>query len=234
MSETTAAVMNLPKAKEAFLFTSRLNLTVLTGKQARDLPEFLENLKSASGAIIYHHTHHFIQQHQFLSPEPPNDFAYWVTNVLQEDILGEKLAALNVIQYPTITSLKEKIVATIENYLNEHPDFRAAPPGEEFNFMRSITFFIPTPYKANDLQEFLDSIQKISVHSLYFHMFEARLRLGRESNDFSSWLENSLGEHRLAQTIANLDPYTHTLEGLRRTLSRIISKRLEELRHAHA
>jgi hypothetical protein len=31
-------------------------------------------------------------QHQKLSPEPPNDFAHWVTTALQEDELGERLA----------------------------------------------------------------------------------------------------------------------------------------------
>ena len=38
-------------------------------------------------------------QHQYLSPEPPNDFAYWVSNVLQEDRLGEQLAAIDLIQF---------------------------------------------------------------------------------------------------------------------------------------
>jgi hydroxymethylpyrimidine pyrophosphatase-like HAD family hydrolase len=220
------------KAKETFTFTNRMNLTVLTGRSARDLAEFLEYLKVAPGSVIYHHTHHFIQQHQYLSPEPPNDFAYWVTNVLQENILGEQLAAIDVIQFPTITSLQEKLVKTVENYLNRNPNLRTAPSGEEFNFMRSITFILPTDCRADTLTEFRDALKGISVQSLYFHIFEARLRIGRISNDFSLWLEGSLGEQRLAQSIASLDPYTHTLEGLRQTIIRMINKRLEETGHA--
>lgn len=232
MYETTIDV-ELPRAKEPFNFTSRLNLTVLTGRQARDLAELLENIKIAPGSVIYHHTHRFIQQHQTLSPEPPNDFAFWVTNVLQENILGERLAAIDVIQFPTIRSLQRKLITTIEDYLNHNPDLRAAPPGEEFNFMRSITFVLPTPYCARNLAEFADALSKISVHSMYFHIFESRLRLGKVSNDFSLWLESSLGEDKLARKIATMDPYTSTLEGLRQNILRMIKKRIEELRHAY-
>jgi hypothetical protein len=232
MYETAQASKALPQAKESFHFTTRLNLTVLTGRQARDEPELLENIKTASGSVIYHHTHRFIQQHQFISPEPPNDFAFWVTNVLQEDILGERLAAIDAIQFSTIRSLQEKLISTIETYLEKNPNLRTAPSGEEFNFMSSITFILPTPYTAHNLQEFYDDLDRISIHSLYFHIFEARLRLGRRTNDFSLWFEKSLREDKLAQTIAGLDPYTYTLEGLRQHLRRLIHKRLEELGYA--
>jgi len=233
MHETALSNVILPRAKEPFCFTSRLNLTVLTGRQAHDLAELLENIKTAQGAVIYHHTHRFIQQHQALSPEPPNDFAFWITNVLHETVLGERLAAIDVIQFQTIRSLQNKIISTIEDYLEKHPDFRTAPPGEEFNFMRSITFVLPTPHTARNLAEFADALGKISLHSLYFHIFESRLRLGKQSNDFSLWFENSLGEMKLANEIAGMDPYTSTLEGLRSRIVRLIEKRLKEMGYAY-
>ncbi len=232
MSTNDKRTRELPKATQPFVFTSRLNLTVLTGRKARDLAELLENIKTAPGSVIYNHTHHFIQQHQYLSPEPPNDFAFWVTNVLQEDVLGEKLAAIDIVSFPTIRSLKEKIAATIEDYLNRTPNIRTAPEGEEFYFMGAITFVLPTRYRACDLREFCEALQKVSVHSLYFHIFEARLRLERRTNDFSMWFEDSLGEHALAQEVSNLDPYTHTLEGLRARICQMVQKRIEELYHA--
>lgn len=233
MQETARTAVEMPRATETFHFTSRLNLTTLTGRQARDLPELLENIKTAPGSVIYHHTHRFLQQHQTLTPEPPNDFAFWVSHILQETVLGEQLASIDVIQYPTIRALQQKLIETIEHYMEVHPDFRIAPSGEEFNFMGSITFVLPTPHQANTLQEFIEALQKISIHSIYFHMFEARLRIGRPTNDFSLWLENSLGEKKLAQEIAHMDPYTNTLDGLRHRISRLINKRLEETAYAH-
>ena len=99
--------------------------------------------------------------------------------------------------------------------------------------MRSITFIMPTCYVVNNLAEFYDALQKISVHSFYFHMFEARLRLGKLSNDFSLWLDESLGLKELSKKIASLDPYTYTLEGLRRRISQLVKKYLEEYTYAY-
>jgi len=64
------------QAEEPFRFYTRLHLSELTGLRAATLVQFLGLLKTVSGSCIYHHTHRFLQQHQYLSPEPPNDFAY--------------------------------------------------------------------------------------------------------------------------------------------------------------
>jgi hypothetical protein len=81
--------------------------------------------------------------------------------------------------------------------------------------MKSRSFIVPTPYEVYDLKEFALAISRISVFALYHHMFEARLRLERGTNDFSNWLEKELGETSLARSISRLDPYTQTLENLR-------------------
>ena len=93
------------KAKEPFKFCTRLHLSELTGLRATTLGQLLALIKEVPGSCIYHHTHRFLQQHQYLSPEPPNDFAYWVTDILGEDELGEKLASIDTMQYPTIRNL---------------------------------------------------------------------------------------------------------------------------------
>ena len=80
---------------------------------------------------------------------------------------------------------------------------------------------------AHDLREFVESLRKISLGALYFHMFESRLRLGRGLNDFTIWLKDSLGETELGDQIARLDPYTYTLEGLRTSLIQLIEKRIK-------
>src|ERR1700687_1126106 len=118
---------------QPFRFLTSLNLTLLTNRRARDLAELLEHVRAVPGSVIYYHTHHFLVQHQYLSPEPPNDFAYWVTNVLQEDRLGEQLAAIDLVQLRTIRALRERIIAVIEHYLDERKQLRAAPDGAEFH-----------------------------------------------------------------------------------------------------
>src|SRR3990167_3178117 len=111
----------LAQAKQPFKFYTRLHLSELTGLKASSLEQLLELIEEVSGSSIYHHTHRFLQQHQFLSPEPPNDFAYWATTTLGEEKLGERLASIDTIQYTTIRSLREKIVKTIQENLTNKP-----------------------------------------------------------------------------------------------------------------
>ena len=220
----------LIKAIEPFRFYTRLHLSELTGLRALNLNQLLSIIKQVPGACIYHHTHRFLQQHQYLSPEPPNDFAYWVSNVLGEDELGEKLASIDTIQFSTVRSLRDKIITTIEDYLknNMSAKLKFAGEGEEFHFIKSVSFVLPTNYIAYDLGEFVDIFKNITIDSIYFHIFESRLRLEKKTNDFSNWIETSIGDKVLSDRISRLDPYTHTLEDLRKTIIKIIKQKLRD------
>jgi len=217
-------------AKEPFRFYTRLNLSELTGLRATTLSQLVGLIKTVPGSCIYHHTHRFLQQHQYLSPEPPNDFAYWVSEMLGEDALGEELASIDTVQFSNIRSLREEIIKTIENYLENKPSSRLkfASQGEEFHFIKAVSFVLPTHYVANNVKEFVQILKKITIDSIYFHVFEARLRLEKETNDFANWIETVLGDKELADEIARLDPYTRTLEDLRNTLILVIEKRIAE------
>lgn len=226
-TKTSNTTETLVHTADAFHFFTRAHLRELTGLKARNLTELLEHVKTVPGSVIYHHTHHFLQQHQYLSPEPPNDFAYWVTQALRHDRLGEKLASINTCDFSTIRELRERIVQVIETELGHGKDHNQAPEGNEFYFIRSVSFVLPTPYFAHDLVEFLDGLKHVTIDSLYYHIFESRLRLERPTNDFSEWLA-SLGEKELAVQITRLDPYTHTMEGLRNRLIQMIQKTINQ------
>lgn len=216
------------KAKEPFQFYGRLHLAELTGLKAANLHEFVQLLKIVPASCIYHHTHQFLQQNQYLSPEPPNDFAYWVTEVLGDRELGEILSSINTVQFPTIRSFRERMIIAIEEHLKARPSaqIRFAGEADEFHFIKSVSFIFPSSYIAHDLNEFADILSKISLASIYFHMFEARLRLEKETNDFSFWIATSIGDKDLADEISRLDPYTYTLEDLRRTIIGIVKWKL--------
>jgi len=220
----------LVRARDPFMFYTRLNLSELTGLRASNLGQLLELMKTVPGSSIYHHTHRFLQQHQYLSPEPPNDFAYWIAGVLGEDELGEMLESIDTIQYSTIRALREKIITIIAEYMEENPmsKLRFAQEGEEFHFIKSVSFIISTGHVANDLREFADILNHVTVDSIYFHIFEARLRLEKGTNDFSNWIEESIGDHDLTARVSKLDPYTHTLEGLRKKIIKLVEKRISD------
>jgi len=224
--------MPLKRTKEPFRFYTRLHLRELTGQKASNLSELLTIIKEAPAAVIYHHTHHFLQQHQYLSPEPPNDFAYWVREVLNEDVLAEQLSSIDTLEFGSVSSLRDKIAEVIEKYLTKAKRKEtAAPEGEEFYFIKSISFILPTDYVAYSLREFRNILKKITINAIYFHMFEARLRLEKKTNDFSLWLKTALDEPGLAKTISELDLYSHTMEGLRAKIIGLIDRRLKDARN---
>lgn len=222
----------LKKAGKPFRFVTQVNMTEITGRKARDLKDLVKHLKEVTGSVIYYHTHRFLEQHQFLSPEPPNDFAYWVTTALQEVELGELLAGIDTVRFNSIRALREKIIETIERHRAANPVERVAPAGQELYFMQSISFMLPTPYEARDLSEFLEALKKVSIHSLYHHIFEGRIRPPLGVNDFSNWMENDLGEIQLARAIHGMDPYTQTLDSLRHRIIALIEARLREVLNA--
>jgi len=86
---------------------------------------------------------------------------------------------------------------------------------------------MPTAYVAHDLREFVQILKFISLNSLFFHIYEAKLRLGKISNDFSLWLSESFEEKELAEKIMSIDPYMHTIEDIREKLVSIIENHLE-------
>lgn len=216
------------KANEPFRFYTRLHLSELTGLKALNLPELLNLIREAPDSAIYHHTHRFLLQHQYLSPEPPNDFAYWVSTAIGDDRLAEKLASIDTVKFLTIHDLRDKIASTIENYLKIYPNSskRLASENEYFYLMKCVSFVFSTPYVANDLKEFVEILRKIAIDSIYYHMFEARLRLEKKTNDFSLWIDGAIGDKELANKILKLDPYTYTLEELRKTIIRMVDKRI--------
>lgn len=216
------------KAKEPFRFFEREHLKELTGLRASTERELADVLKTAPDSVVYYHTHHFLEEHHFLTPEPASDFAVWVGDTLGDEMLGEKLANIDAFEFPTLEALRERIINVIEEHLLAGGDARRAPDGREFYFVKSVSVVMPTPYRARDLREFVEGLRKLSLGSLYFHIFESRLRLGRPTNDFSEWFEGSLGEHELADRVARFDPYNHTLEDTRSLLILLIEGRLSQ------
>jgi hypothetical protein len=207
---------------EPFRFYARLNLVELLGRRAATVCELLAGIRDVPGASIYHHTHRFLQQHHFLSPEPPNDFAYWISGTLGLDDVGERLASVNTVRYRRINDLRARYVELLEEVVAARRNsWPVCQEGEEFHFMSCRTFITPLPAVAADAREFLDILRRISVNSLYYHVFESRLRLGNGANDFAVWFE-ARGEHDLAAALSRLDPYTITLDGLRREIIRLV------------
>lgn len=217
----------LKKATQPFHFCTQRYIKELTGLKAKNLSELVSILKEAPDSAVYYHTHHFVEEYQYLTPQPANEFALWVGDVIGDEILAENLSNIDTFEFSTINELRERLIAVMTEGLSIRGDRRTAFEGREFHFIKSVSVVLPTPYTANDLREFVEGLRKVSIHSLYFHIFESRLRLQKGLNDFSIWLHDCLDEKDLSDKIAVLDPYNYTLEGLRSALIKLIEDRIK-------
>ncbi|MCP3677036.1 MAG: hypothetical protein GY721_05450 [Deltaproteobacteria bacterium] len=210
-----------------FTFFECVGVEKSTGRWASNIIEFLEILRQASPECVFHHMHQYFlkvtPQHSYYT----NDFAVWVAEWLEEKSLAERLANLNPYAYNNVEDLRGETLHIIEEYLRDNPPPRPVLPGGEFYFCEGVTIVVPAGLEATDIEEFVECLDQVDRSSIYFHCFEARLRLGREKDDFSEWLATSMGREDIAERIRGLDAYMYDLDTLREIIKDIISEGVE-------
>lgn len=208
-----------------FEFKKSIHLVKILNLKARNINELLEGLEKIPLNSVYYHTHRFLKLHQTVSPEPPNDFAYWIEKALNMKKLSEIVASVNIVEFNKLIELKNKYIEVIKKNTKPYERNKKCEKNEEFIFMGCKTFIIPTGDEASNLLEFYEKIKSVESNSIYFHVFESRLRTDSPINDFQVWLiENSY--KAAADEIGKIDPYNMTVENLRRKILNIIEKYL--------
>lgn len=209
-------------ARTPFYFNSASHLLRIGREKATNLQELLEALRTCPDASIFQHTFQTLEEHHFIKEGFSNDFSHWAFASCNEVELAERLAALDVREFTSIPALRERLVQIIETYLQKNPRAGTRAAMEPFYLMAADLVVVPTPYVARNLQEFSEGLQKVTVHSIYYHFIDARLRLKLNNNDFSVWLEQELDLPAVAERLNRIDIYTSTLDGVRRQILRYI------------
>jgi hypothetical protein len=223
MNNLTAAPLHYDQASSSpFHFNSAVYLLEIDREKAANVGELLEALRNCSEDSIFQHTFRTLQEHHFISEGYSNDFAHWAHLARNEEDLAKKLADVDIQSVTSIADLRTEIIQIVEEYLRREPESRNRPALKPFCFCSSKTVVIPTTYVANSLKEFLDALEKVSVHSIHYHFIEARLRLKLTTNDFSQWLDRELGMKQEAARLDGLDIYTSSLEEIRHQIVAIL------------
>ena len=209
-------------ARSPFYFNSAAHVIRIGRDRATTLGEFGEILKRCADEAIFQHTFQTLEEHHYVQEGFTNDFAQWSFSACNEVGLAERLASVDVREFTSIKALREKINATVDDYLKKNPQARDRVAFEPFYFCASDTVVVPTPFVARNLGEFADGLQRVSLHSIHFHFIEARVRLKLNSNDFSLWLEEEMDLGSLADRLNRIDMYTSTLQDVRRKILKIV------------
>ena len=173
----------------------------ITGKKAAHLKELIDVLREVDTSSIFYHVHHAFREYRFAPGAYTNDFAHWVKDELGESRLAEKLANIDIKEFTDLEQIRQRIIEILFEHLNQATEIRRAREGKEFYFCRNIGVILRTKYEAWDFGEFRKMLRKVGLRSLFFHFFEAPLRLGRKNNDFSQWILSSFGMEKLANEI---------------------------------
>ena len=210
------------QASAPFYFNSGAHLLRIGKEKATNLQELLDAVRTCPDASIFQHTFQTLEEHHFIQKGFSNDFSHWAFAACNEVELAERLASIDVREFTSIAALRERLVHIIENYLQKNPRAATRPAMEPFYLMSADLVVVPTPYVAHNLEEFVESLRKVSIHSIYYHFIDARLRLKLNTNDFSAWLEHEMGMKQAADRLNQIDIYTASLEYVRRSILRIL------------
>jgi len=208
-------------------FEFRQNVTLLrsTGDTARDLRELRAGIAAVGDDSIYHHTYQYFQKG--LIREYTNDFAHWAGESLEERALAEQLSNIDPYGFSGIDELRGNILEVIDTYLQDFPEPRPAREKDEFHFADAITISFPLGIKARNLAELLMGIKYVDEQCLYHHFYEARVRLAQKSDDFTAWIEGTMSKPELVADIRAIDPFMHSIEGIRAHLAELIEQEVQ-------
>ncbi len=209
-----------------FAFMACLELREFVGLRAENERQLAQLLDEVPLDSIYYHTHGFLLRPRLLAGAYPNDFATWVDVHVRDRVLGERLAMVDPADFTTLQALREELVSVVDEHLRRIGVVPQVISGDPFEFIQSRIVEIPTGVEARTLQELRDALLEIDQSALYFHLVEARLRLGRGRNDFAAWLERGLGLPELATRVQAVNPYAGSLEQARARLIAILDEAL--------
>jgi hypothetical protein len=205
-------------AEHPFSFTGCWELREMLGRSVRDEQQLLEAVEEIPVDSIAFHAISFFLRNRYIVGPYPNDFATWAAIQVRDRVLGEKLGLLDPFDFENLESLRAEIVAVIEEHISRSPIISRVVYGEPFHFMQSRIVEVPTGLEVRTLREFRDTLAGVDASVVYYHTFEAMLRLGRRRGDFAAWIEDQLGQPELAQKFSALDPYMTTLESIRQRI----------------
>jgi uncharacterized protein DUF5752 len=215
-------------ATDPFRFIGCVELRQSLDQRATDERELLDRLEDVPAGSIFYHTHGYFLRHRPITTAYGNDFASWVAVHVRDQVLAERLAVINPFEFPSLEAIREELLSVVHDHLARLSVVPRVEFGEVFHFQQSHIVEVPLGSAAGTLAEFRQGLAEVDASAIYYHMVEARARLGRRSGDFAEWLRTSLGMSALAEKIQRIDAYMTSLERVRARVLALVDTALEE------
>ena len=215
------------RASQPFVFIGCVELRQALDHRATDERELLERLEEVPAGSVFYHTHGYFLRHRPITTVYGNDFASWVATQVRDQVLAERLAVVNPFEFTGLEHLREELASIIHDHLLRLSTVPRVEFGEPFYFQQSHIVEVALGPGTNTLGEFRAGLASVDASAIYFHMVEARARLGRRAGDFAEWIRTSLGAPELAEQIQRLDTYMTSLERVRARILSLVDAALD-------
>jgi hypothetical protein len=215
--------MASPETQAPFLVRDCALSAYATGLRAQNLRELRDRLAQVSTECIYYHFWGSRLYSGFEHPEYPNMFAGWVHRSLHDHRLGERLGIIDPMDFPDLEALRQELIETIEQRLEETEIVAWSPADEQFNFMRSRVVVFDTPRTIAHPRDLVEVLPTLSSSSVFYHFIDARMRMP-DLDDFRAWLLAYGDEFMdLVEALSTVDLFFVPLAELRQTLVSVVS-----------
>jgi hypothetical protein len=213
-------------AQQPFRFATASYLTRVENYKVETIAALHAGLAEAGDSAVFYHTFQTLGRYHFLTEGFSNDFAQWVLASLNQPVLAERLASIDIRDHTSIQGVRAELRKIVGTFCEEQPAAAQSRAFEPFYFCEATEVVLPLPWDARTLPGFRAGLERLSHSSFYYHFIASRLRLELRTNDFSHWFRNALGKDSLADRTDRIDVYTNTLDTARRELIELVDREI--------
>ena len=143
-----------------------------------------------------------------------------------DQILAENLGVVDPYQQASIGALREKLSDFIDERLWRLERIPWCRPGLELHLIQSRLVTYDTGERVSTAAALVESIERMSLRSLFYHVHQARRRSGGKSDDFSLWLEGIGVDAEVVRRLRAIDFYFLNLHQLREEILAVFGQTL--------
>lgn len=196
------------------------------GQSCSNLRELLMALQSVPDNVVEHHMLRCTLEDHFELYEFPNDLARWCWDSLGDHVIGEQLGLVDPYKYPSTADLRAKLIDILENRLWNLDRVPWCRPGFELHLLASRVVAYDTGQRIPTPVALAEAFPRMSLRSLFFHVYEAHRRTDNQTDDFSDWFEHNDVNPSLVARLRAIDFYFLNLSQLRREMVDVFGKYL--------
>lgn len=202
---------------------------IATGESACSLLELRDKLSNLSESCIYYHFWGGRMNPQFVHSQHHNDFAAWAFHRLHDNILAEKLSIIDPTEFENLQALRQEVLETVENRLDDYENVHWTKREDRFHFIRSTIIVFDSAFVISQPKDLPKIIPMLPPSSIFYHFIDARGRTPDKIDDFSVWLKIFGDAYReLIEKILAIDPYFLSLTQLRDELTHVTQQFFDE------